>query len=355
MEKLNIAELLKDCPSGMELDCTMYDSVTLLNVNDSEDITFPIKVLREDGNYIALTKYGQYTDADFAKCVIFPKGKTTWEGFVPPYKFKEGDVIYVEGLREWVAIVNSCNDNAIYDHVALENKTILHFSDNLPLIRFSDKPVKIRLAIEEEKKKLFDSLKEQGYKWNTNTNTLEKLPETKFKVGDRIKNKNVNLYHTVNSILGGSYIVDDNLVLDMKMEHLYELAPDIKPKFKIGDRIKKDKDYISGIVTDIFDDSFKVTYDGGGCSYVQFHYQDAWELVPDKFDITTLIPFESRVLVRNHESHKWSPAMWGYYDCDSQNYPYIIVGDVARYCIPYEGNEHLLGTTKDCDDYYKTW
>lgn len=24
-------------------------------------------------------------------------------------------------------------------------------------------------------------------------------------------------------------------------------------------------------------------------------------------------------------------------------------------CIPYEGNEHLLGTTDDCDDYYKTW
>ena len=27
MEKINIAELLKDCPSGMELDCTMYEDV----------------------------------------------------------------------------------------------------------------------------------------------------------------------------------------------------------------------------------------------------------------------------------------------------------------------------------------
>ena len=26
-----------------------------------------------------------------------------------------------------------------------------------------------------------------------------------------------------------------------------------------------------------------------------------------------------------------------------------------KQCIPYEGNEHLLGTTDDCDDYYKTW
>ena len=26
-----------------------------------------------------------------------------------------------------------------------------------------------------------------------------------------------------------------------------------------------------------------------------------------------------------------------------------------KQCIPYEGNEHLLGTTDDCDDFYKNW
>ena len=26
-EKINIAELLKDCPKGMELDCAMYEDV----------------------------------------------------------------------------------------------------------------------------------------------------------------------------------------------------------------------------------------------------------------------------------------------------------------------------------------
>lgn len=24
-------------------------------------------------------------------------------------------------------------------------------------------------------------------------------------------------------------------------------------------------------------------------------------------------------------------------------------------CIHYEGNQHLLGTTDECDNYYKTW
>ena len=364
MEKINIAEILKDCPKGMELDCTMYDNVVFEGVDQDE--CYPIKVkIKEHPITLSLTKYGCWNLYNSAKCIIFPKGKTTWEGFVPPCKFKDGDVLVHTQNGRFIMSIYKSNENEklINTHVVFWDREE-GLSVGVQICCYTDN---VRFATKEEKAKLFQAIKDNGYKWNANTNTLEKLPETKFKVGDRIKNKNVNLYHTVNSILGDSYIVDDNLVLEMKMEHLYELAPDIKPKFKIGDRIKKDKDYISGIVTDIFDDSFKVTYDGGGCSYVQFHYQGAWDLVPDKFDITTLVPFESRVLVRDNNQQKWSPAMWGYYDCDSQDYPYKLVGsttryrisyegkDAARYCIPYEGNEHLLGTTKDCDDYYKIW
>lgn len=28
---------------------------------------------------------------------------------------------------------------------------------------------------------------------------------------------------------------------------------------------------------------------------------------------------------------------------------------ITKQCIPYKGNEHLLGTTNDCNDFYKTW
>jgi hypothetical protein len=210
-------------------------------------------------------------------------------------------------------------------------------------------------ATKDEQTILFAKMKEADYKWNAETKTLEKLPQ--FKIGDRIKNKNVNLYHTVKRILGDSYIVDNNSVLDMNMEHLYELTPDIKPKFKVGDRIKKDKDPISGVITNISDDgSYKVEYKGGGVTYVYPAYQDDWELVPDKFDINTLVPFESRVLVRDNVKEKWHPGIWGFYDDNSYNsYPYKLIGDISLYCIPYEGNEHLLGKTDDCDEYYKTW
>ena len=31
-----------------------------------------------------------------------------------------------------------------------------------------------------------------------------------------------------------------------------------------------------------------------------------------------------------------------------------IIGHYQK-CIPFEGNEHLLGTSNDCDEYYKNW
>lgn len=35
MGKINISELLKDCPSGMELDCSMFEGVYFDHVDES--------------------------------------------------------------------------------------------------------------------------------------------------------------------------------------------------------------------------------------------------------------------------------------------------------------------------------
>ena len=89
--------------------------------------------------------------------------------------------------------------------------------------------------------------------------------------------------------------------------------------------------------------------------------KDTWEgfvpqLVTEKFDINTLVPFESRVLVRDRKCEEWRPAVWGYYDEITGSYPFEVVGGHGyTFCVPYEGNEHLLGTTKDCEDRYKRW
>jgi hypothetical protein len=61
------------------------------------------------------------------------------------------------------------------------------------------------LATEEEKQKLFKAIKDNGYKWNSETKTLEKLIEPKFKVGDKIRRKNGNEEYIITSINDYTY------------------------------------------------------------------------------------------------------------------------------------------------------
>lgn len=212
MKKINIVELLKYCPSGMELDCVSYDNVSFDKISDDKKATYPIfcYITDKEGNRsgISFTENGCESKRYGAKCVIFPKGKTSWEGFIPPCKFKDGD---------------------------------------------------------------------------------------------SVRGKYTNKIYTISCITPTGY---------------------------------------------------KLT---NGKSFT-FNDENCYELIYDKFDITTLIPFESKVLVRDNVKEKWHPGIWGYYDENSVIiYQYRLIGDISRYCIPYEGNEHLLGTTDDCSNYFKTW
>lgn len=58
-------------------------------------------------------------------------------------------------------------------------------------------------------------------------------------------------------------------------------------------------------------------------------------------------PFE-RVLVRDQKTDKWMVDLYGY-KRKGGNYNYMCVGGYCVYCIPYEGNEHLLNTTDNPD------
>lgn len=55
-------------------------------------------------------------------------------------------------------------------------------------------------------------------------------------------------------------------------------------------------------------------------------------------------PFD-KVLVRDAEGLEWYADYFSHYREYDQGYPYACMGVYYRYCIPYEGNEHLLGTT----------
>lgn len=55
-------------------------------------------------------------------------------------------------------------------------------------------------------------------------------------------------------------------------------------------------------------------------------------------------PFD-KVLVRDEERYVWYANYFSHYQENDEDYLYACIDSSYRYCIPYEGNEHLLGTT----------
>lgn len=439
--KINIAELLKGCPRGMELDCAMYEDLYFDYVDELNNIRCYIQqkfnktsvVFNQDGTPNSHTK---------SKCVIFPKGKTTWEGFIAPYRFKDGDILFVKAAYSWIIIYKECGyDVDLYKYVGIPdypNYTFMVYDCN-PLCHKKEVS-EIRLATEEEKVKLFDAIKDNGYKWNPETKTLEKLsvPSTpeKFyiRIGD-IPSEEKSAVHRGDVVVGyedgvsvydcvetdglyrivmpfplkegqgmtyecliqeitqcryeienprNVYLVsgievgkgNDNEPLIKNVKILKDLTEQfntkndntedtktleklIKPKFKVGDRIiRRDSIVNSWIVSSVNSEYYGLkSPNSSECiGILLVSEQDDYELISDKFDITILKPFVSKVLVRNDKHSNWKPAIFGCYMKDrSDSYYSVLGGTCWIYCIPYEGNEHLLGATIDCDEYYKTW
>lgn len=244
--KINIAEILNGCPQGLKLYSPIFGEVYLEKIRPH--LAIVVTTDKKQGDFKEEFLYdGRY--GMNGECMLFPsKGKTTWEGFVPPCTFKDGDMLS-NGIC--ICIYNGNEDDKHYGcYVAVGHIDYPNYFINKPQNNYFTKE-NVRLATEEEKQKLFDAIKTNGYRWNAETKTLEKL------------------------------------------------------------------------------------------------------ITPNKFDITTLKTFD-KVLVRDNSEQKWTVDMFSFYD-KNLIYPFVCVGHYTKQCVPYEQNKHLLGTTNDCDDYYKTW
>lgn len=300
MENLDLTEILKNVPKGTKLYSTTHGDICFkfINYNDS---VYPI-VCYENGNEYHFTKEGKYHYNYNGECVLFPsKEQRDWSKFKLPCQFKIGDVL--TSKDGWViAIFNK------EDYLPTGGNSDVLYYNCFYNVRYNECLIKTsygigrtndyRYATETEKNILFDRLQEKGYFWNDMTNSLEKY---KFKIGDKIQNINSKNKYEIIDIKHDYYILKNKCNLDC---------------------------------------------------FNQNHY----ELYQEKFDITTLKPYD-KVLVRSGNTYKWTPQFLSYLDTHTEySYKFVIIGIGSfSQCIPYEGNEHLVGTTNDCDEYYKIW
>lgn len=334
MKKTNIVELLKDCPKGMELDCAMYDNLVFCEI-DSEAQDYPIITQLPNGVQKWFTSDGRYELNPNAKCIIFPKGKTTWEGFQGP--FVDGDIVALDSAGGSQVFIFEEYIRGDYAHCYL-----MLDDDGAVDLERGEYYVE-RFATEEEKQKLFDAIKANGYKWNEETKTLGKL-EDKGNISDG--------YHTFNELYEYRLLYNAGMFNELAKQGLYDVhkskkhsdgtapfgdgnwfivqaelptgqisnhyemkdwelfnVPEkekanpydghtpqnvakrlrdfltldklIKPKFKVGDKVRhKNNHGVVFTITSITEDSYVC----GTKAALWFDDQDKYELVSDKFD-----------------------------------------------------------------------
>ena len=413
---INIAEILKDCPKGTKLYSPICGNCKLLKIYNG----LGLDVINDTDEVFNFSYDGRYNLN--GECCIFPsKDNRDWNTFRP---FKDGDILTYTGNRTTTFIYRNkdnephlstsfyvaCNDATSHNFLIYNKYTLIALNENCD----------VRLATEDEKIKLFDAIKANGYKWNVETKTLEKLIVPKFKVGDEIVRKNsISNSFIVNSVsceYYGLQLPDKSGVgvLNVNEQDDWELVLP-KHKFKTGDKIvKKDNPtecwYVQGIDTNCNSGYFYYIVAKGKITNLHFKDQDNWELapvpkfkvgdivatktnklfdykiikitdthytlesipgantydilicedenwklVPNKFDISNLKAYD-KVLVRDTNEQVWVADLFSHVlDRPLGGYTFACVGHYPNQCIPYEGNEHLLGTNNDCGEYYKNW
>ena len=95
-------------------------------------------------------------------------------------------------------------------------------------------------------------------------------------------------------------------------------------------------------------------YMNGECMLFPSRENRDWsKFTLNKFDIKSLKPFD-KVLIRNDDNDYWRADLYSHRIKSYRKF--VTVGFHYPQCIPYnDETKHLVGTDKDCPEYYKTW
>ena len=98
----------------------------------------------------------------------------------------------------------------------------------------------------------------------------------------------------------------------------------------------------------------------GECTLFPSREQRDWSkftapwLKNERFDPGTLKAFD-KVLVRVFGHHIWKVDFYSHKG-EGREFPYICIGNIYKYCIPYnDKTKHLVGTTEEAPEFYRYW
>ena len=319
-EKINIAEILKDKPQGIKLYSSACGKCRLGEVDDK---SFKISFYNSkfgfmNGGEGYLDKNGKLYDD--GECVVFPsKEMRDWSKFA----WKKGDVLMAD--LDNICIFDKWNNDE-YTEFDAAFVTPDYRSDVLKT-KYWHKVIGVNVI----RRYISKIERNNGGKLNLTTLEIEKA-QPEFKDGDILcVIESSNNYHYI-LIYEGQ---DD--------EHIYRYVTMLENNSLIiekGSYFTKPKDYSMRYATEEEKQQLFDALEKEG---------KAWDAekkqIVDLKPKVELKPFD-KVLVRDFSKDKWSISFFSFKKEDL----YVCINHCSwNQCIPYIGNESLLGTTKDVE------
>lgn len=307
--KLNIAEILKDKPKGTKLYSPLFGDVHFSDINNS------IIYVSQHNSIASFYKDASYFKFEEAEPLLFPsKEMRDWSKFA----WKKGDVL-----------IDDAGYKVLFDK--WENDDYTRFFGSVKVHSYDTEDY--ALASKEEALEFIKSIeKTQGGKLNLETLEIEKQSE--FKDGD--------IVFVESSMLG----IDTSFMIAIfgkeKEIGKYKFSPALYKSNEHDTYLRENPVILSPSDIKTFrlatDEEKQQLFDA------LTNINKAWDAekkqIIDLKPKVELKPFD-KVLVRDSKSDYWRATLFSHI---TENGCYYCVWASWTYCIPYEGNEHLLGT-----------
>ncbi len=328
-EKINVAEILKDKPQGTKLYFSLSDGECFLNEAFEDSIYIDI----DNGKrFWRLSAYGSTHSFPNGCVLLFPsKEMRDWSKF----SWKKGDVLVSNDSDSHIIFKGfSKNDYTTFEgkhwisvskkrHVScleMQNVQDYHIEDN------KDSAQTYISTIEEK----------LGGKLNLDTLEIEKI-QAEFKDGDIAfadfgKTQDVFIVSGKTNLSEGYYSF-----IALNLNSTKALSIGCKTSF-----FKENLNTLRLATEEEKQQLFDALAEEG----------KAWDAEKKQIvDLKPKVEFKpfDRVLCRDEVGKEWHIDLFESVLTDDSEYNYKCMVNVWKICIPYKGNEHLLGTTNNVE------
>lgn len=334
MEKeINITEILKVKPQGTKLHDLLYNvDVELDTISNTDTETVVWCTNKTDNNTTCHRGYSEFGTVrgcpDGLQILLPSKVMRDWSKFA----WKKGDVLVSNDSDSHIIFKGFSKD----DYTTFEGKHWISVSKKRHISRLDTQNTQ-NYHIEDNKEfaqTYINTIEERlGGKLNRETLEIEKQPE--FKDGD--------ILYITDRIVSCNFII---IYKNQEGDRIYRYATLPEDNLVIMTK--------GGFLSDNGGLSKRYATEEEKQQLFEALAKEgkAWDAVKKQIiDLKPKIelkPFD-RVLVRNRNTQRWDADLFGF-KSDGVNIFYHCVGGSWNFCIPYIGNESLLGTTKDAED-----